>query len=215
MTGTTIAAARAALVDLIDGAEGLTTNIAALSTVGGLNADDWLSADTINDSAEQYILNRGTAGGHFVVGSAGGATIIEDTAPDSVTATSDAVPVSYGEPGDLGRSEHIWIGATASIDQEQRALAATPTKRVEDFTFPLMIEVIGYTTARACEAQAAALSQVIETLVAADPTIGGVDGLLWMMVTAIELDTSEHVDGPRTTLELTMAGKARLGTCQN
>ena len=121
------------------------------------------------------------------------------------------VPVSYGEPGNLGERQHIWVGATVSVDQEIRAMAATPTKRVEDYTFPLMIEVIGYPTPRTNEAQAVVLSAAIETLIAADPTIGGVTNLLWCIVTGIELDTTEHVDGPRTTLEMTLTAKGRIG----
>lgn len=125
--------------------------------------------------------------------------------------TLGGVPVSYGEPGKLGEREHVWIGATATIDQSIRAMASVPTKRTEDFTFPVVVEVIGYPTARAVEARAAELSQAIETLVAADPTIDSVDNLLWLIVVGIEIDTSEHADGPWTRLEMTMQGKARIG----
>ena len=122
------------------------------------------------------------------------------------------VPVSYGEPGNFAERQHIWLGATTTIDQEIRGMANTPTKRVEDYTFPLWVEVIGYRqTARANETQAVVLSAAIETLVAADPTLGGVTNLMWCMVVGIELETTEHVDGPRTTLEMTMAAKGRLG----
>lgn len=122
------------------------------------------------------------------------------------------VPVSYGEPGDLGERQHIWVGAAVTNDQEIRGMASIPTKRVEDYSFPLHVEVIGYrSTSRANEAQAVVLSAAIETLVAADPTLGGVTNLLWCYVGGIDLDTTEHPDGVRTTLEMTMLAKGRLG----
>lgn len=122
------------------------------------------------------------------------------------------VPVSYGDPGNIGERQHIWLGATVEAEQEIRSMAATPTKRVEDYTFPLVIEVGGsYGSPRATEAQAVVLSAAIETLIAADPTLGGVTNLLWCIVAGIELDTSEGGDGARTTLEMTIAAKGRLG----
>ena len=122
------------------------------------------------------------------------------------------VPVSYGDPGNIGERQHIWLGATVTGDQEPRAMASVPTKRVEDYTFPLWIEVIGYRkTSRLNEGRAAVLAAAIETLVAADPTLGGVTNLTWCIVSGMDFDTDETVDGPRTTVEITMSAKGRLG----
>ena len=90
-------------------------------------------------------------------------------------------------------------------------MASVPTKRVEDYTFPLWVEVINEPTSRDNETRAAVLVDAIETLVAADPTIGGVTNLLWCIVAGIDFDTDEHIDGPRTVVEMTMAAKGRIG----
>lgn len=121
------------------------------------------------------------------------------------------VPVHYGDPGNIAEREHIWIGATASNDQDTLSMNATPRIREETYTIPVSVEVIGYPTVELNERRTETIVQSIETLIAADPTLGGnVTSLLWVAVAGIEVDTTEHADGPRTSAEITLTCKGRL-----
>jgi len=122
---------------------------------------------------------------------------------DALDPLLDPVNVHYGSPGDLGRTETVWMGSARddATDSSQRVGAlGVPVRRSEELHMDLVVEVMSKTTARASEARAVALGLIFEEYLAANPTIGGVTNLLWCIVEGMELDTAETADGPRTML---------------
>ena len=132
---------------------------------------------------------------------------------DALDSLVAPVPFHYGAPGDLGRTETIWMGSAreASTDgsQDVRQLGV-PVRRREDLRMDLVIEVMSKNTARASEARAVALGLIIEEYLADNPTVGGVTNLLWCLVDGVQLDTNETADGPRTTLVYSLRTLADL-----
>jgi hypothetical protein len=120
------------------------------------------------------------------------------------------VPISYGEPGDMARTEHVWIGAATDGDMEPASFRSSRKRRDETYTLDVVVEVSSIARAEASETRAVLLGTVIEEMLADDPKVGNVTNLLWCMVDGFELDTEETAEGPRSTYTLTLQARGRL-----
>jgi hypothetical protein len=116
----------------------------------------------------------------------------------------EGVQLSYGWPGDALEREHIWIGnVTGTV---RIALLSTGRKYRDDkFNVSVFVQagLIGGTEAEA-EERATQLLAALEDVLADDPSIGEVDGLI-----DAELTT---VDGPHTML--TKEGAVTMYVCE-
>lgn len=121
---------------------------------------------------------------------------------------ADHVQVSYGEPGDEGRSEVIWIGtAVTEAPQEQRAFR--PGLRNEQYTLRVHVENASNPTPEAAEARVVALVAEVEACVIASPKLG-VTGVSWIRPAGTNLQTSESVTPVRSIALVNLEVQARL-----
>lgn len=128
----------------------------------------------------------------------------------SKTAVGPNVQVTYGDPGEMARTEMIYIGAAVDNEQEPVALRSGPRKRDENYTVAIRIEVSSKGTPEAVEARAVLFATAIETAIAADPKLGNVPNVLWAVVSGMSLDTTETTEKPRCVLSIDVSVKARL-----
>jgi len=120
------------------------------------------------------------------------------------------IPISYGDPGDLGRTEHIWMGAAEEGSSEPTGMRSSRKRREEEYVFDVVVEVSSKARPESNEARAVVLGTIIEELIADDPKISNTTNLLWVMLDSFELDTTELSEGPRTVFTLTLRAKGRL-----
>jgi hypothetical protein len=120
------------------------------------------------------------------------------------------VPVSYGEPGDTARTEHIWIGAATAGDSDLVAFKSGRTRRDESYTVDVVVDVSSMDSAETSEARAVVLVTVIEEMLADDPKLNDVPNLLWCIVESWDLSTQEGAQGPRSVMRLTLKARGRL-----
>jgi len=125
-------------------------------------------------------------------------------------ASLAGVPITYGEPGDQARSEHIWIGAATDGDQELASFRSGRKRRDETYNLDIVVDVTSIGKVEANEARAVLLGTVIEEMLADDPKVGSVTNLLWCIVDSFELDSHETAEGPRSTYTLTLSARGRL-----
>jgi len=121
-----------------------------------------------------------------------------------------AVAVSYGEPGELHRSEHIWIGSAVSGSVEPAVFRAGRVRRDEEYSLDVVIDVGSEPRPEDAETRAVLLGAVVEEMLADDPQVSNVTNLLWVIVDGFELDTVESSEGPRSTYTLTLQARGRL-----
>jgi len=120
------------------------------------------------------------------------------------------VQVAYGDPGDKGRKEAVWLGESVLGEVEPASMRSGQKRRREDYEVSVTIEVMSKRTPEASETRAILISGEIEDLLAADTTVGAVPNLLWAFVRGLEMETSEGADGPRTVIDLTIGVVADL-----
>lgn len=120
------------------------------------------------------------------------------------------VPVSYGEPGDTARTEHIWIGAATAGDSEPTAFKSGRTRRDEAYTVDVVVDVSSMASPETSEARAVVLVTAIDEMLADDPKLNEVPNLLWCVLESWDLSTQEGAQGPRTVMRLTLKARGRL-----
>ena len=125
-------------------------------------------------------------------------------------AALGGIPISYGEPGDQARSEHIWIGAATDGDMEPASFRSGRTRRDEVYTLDIIVDVTSIGKVEANEARAVLLGTAIEEMLADDPKVGAVTNLLWCVVEGFILDSHETGEGPRSTYTLKLSARGRI-----
>jgi len=120
------------------------------------------------------------------------------------------VPVSYGDPGDLGRREHIWLGATTPLESETVSFKAGRKRRQESYSVEVVIEVLNDSHPEDAETRACALSAIIEEMLADDPKVNAVTNLLFAVLEDMEMETTQTGEGVRTVLTMSVRVEARL-----
>jgi hypothetical protein len=131
-------------------------------------------------------------------------------AVQTALASATSVPVFYGEPIDLKPSECIWLGKATDATQEPAALRKGRVKRDEDYEFDVTVWVASKARPADSEARAVAIATVIEETIADDPRVNDTPGVLFCVVDAVEMDTTETGDLPVTILTYTLRTRGRM-----
>jgi hypothetical protein len=122
--------------------------------------------------------------------------------------TTDHVQVLYGEPGDTGRRECVWIGTALSpAPQEPRAFR--PGLRQEEYTIRIAAENWLLDTPEKAEARAVVLAGEVEACVIANQTLG-VTGVSFIMPAGVSTQTTEADGTPRAIATISLMVSARL-----
>lgn len=131
---------------------------------------------------------------------------------DLIEAALPGVQVDYGAPPlDAQRREFVAITTSSTGQIDDVHLKAGRRTREEDHETVVQVVVQTQLTPRAAEARACELAAAVENIVATDPKLGGVPGLIAAWPVRIEIDTGYGPEGPPVcVLELIVAMKARL-----
>ena len=122
------------------------------------------------------------------------------------------VKISFADPGENALKENVWLGRIYDNEHDPVALKAGRRRREENFTLEIYVDVGGTRlTPERCETRALELGLLIEEYLADNPKLdGAVDGLLFAVVSGMELFTSQTTDGPYTRHTVSVDVKARL-----
>ena len=124
-------------------------------------------------------------------------------------ATISAVQCTYADPGGSQRREAIFLGDIETDDHVPESLSQGRRRRIEDFVCELFIEVSSKPTAQTAEARAVELANACETVIADDPGLDNLSGLIFTAVRSLSMTTVE-ADQPVVTIRMLLEAKARL-----
>ena len=131
---------------------------------------------------------------------------------DMVTDLAGGVQVSYGmPPPDQQQRELVALLSSTSATVEDPHLKDGRRARYEDFDNQILVLVASRSTPREAEERATEIGSAVEDLLADDPKLDGVDGLIAAWLTARQFDSGYGPEGvPVCALEITVRMKARL-----
>ena len=124
-------------------------------------------------------------------------------------STISAVQCTYADPGGSQRREAIFLGDIETDDHVPESLSQGRRRRIEDFVCELFVEVSSKPTAQTAEARAVELANAVETVVADDPQLDELSGLMFTAVRSLSMTTVE-ADQPVVTIRMLLEAKARL-----
>jgi hypothetical protein len=119
------------------------------------------------------------------------------------------VQVSYGNPGDIQRSESIWVGDSRS-QQQPSAMKSLPVRRDEVYTTDVMVEITQpRSTQEGVDLRATVLAAAVETVIAENPSLS-VTGVLWSTVVSYDMAGGFDADGRVCIITIGVETHARL-----
>jgi hypothetical protein len=126
---------------------------------------------------------------------------------DALKAELAPVAVWHSAPNtDHPGNENVVVGKI-TVDQEWGSLGAVNPRRDEDIDIDVVVQVaLGGTDEFACEARAWEIAAAIQTVLAADLTLGG--AVRYARPSRIELEPEPFADGRLSTLALTVTCRA-------
>ncbi len=124
-------------------------------------------------------------------------------------STISAVQCTYADPGGSQRREAIFLGDIETDDHVPESLSQGRRRRIEDFVCELFVEVSSKPTAQTAEARAVELANAVETVLADDPQLDNLSGLMFTAVRSLSMTTVE-ADQPVVTIRMLLEAKARL-----
>jgi len=127
-------------------------------------------------------------------------------------ATLSAIQVTYGDPGGAARREHIFIGDVTAGGQDPESLSSGRRRRIESYTLDVLVSVQSKPQGlQENEERAIVLASAVEDVVADNPTLSSLDGLMFMECAGMSVTSNEAgVDGPHSQITVHFAVKARL-----
>ena len=127
-------------------------------------------------------------------------------------ATLSAIQVTYGDPGGAARREHIFIGDVTAGGQDPESLSSGRRRRIESYTLDVIVSVQSKPQGlQENEERAIVLASAVEDVVADNPTLSDLDGLMFMECSGMSVSCSEAgVDGPQSQITVHIQVKARL-----
>ena len=127
-------------------------------------------------------------------------------------ATLSAIQVTYGDPGGAARREHIFIGDVTAGGQDPESLSSGRRRRIESYTLDVIVSVQSKPQGlQENEERAIVLASAVEDVVADNPTLSSLDGLMFMECSGMSVSSNEAgVDGPHSRITVHFAVKARL-----
>jgi hypothetical protein len=124
-------------------------------------------------------------------------------------STISSVQCTYADPGGSQRREAIFLGDIETDDHVPEALAPGRRRRIEDFVCEVFVEVSNKPTPQTAEARAVELANAIETVLADDPQLDNLSGLMFTAMRSLSMTTVE-ADQPVVTIRMLLEAKARL-----
>lgn len=122
----------------------------------------------------------------------------------------EGVQVVYGDPGATARREVIWVGEIWREDQSLVGISPRPSAtRDEEYEVRVHVQVSSKAKPEACEDRLGELISEIEFMLAQDPKIQNVPGVLWATVTELRITSKETGDGPYAHGIITITVRAR------
>ena len=127
-------------------------------------------------------------------------------------STLSNIQVTYGDPGGAARREHIFIGDVTAGGQDPESLSSGRRRRIESYTLDVIVSVQSKPQGlQENEERAIVLASAVEDVVADNPTLSSLDGLMFMECSGMSVSSNEAgADGPHSRITVQFAVKARL-----
>ena len=127
-------------------------------------------------------------------------------------ATLSAIQVTYGDPGQAARREFIFIGDVTAGGQDPESLSSGRRRRIESYTLDVIVSVQSKPQGlQENEQRAIVLASPVENVVADNPTLSSLDGLMFIECAGMSVSSNEAgADGPHSQITVHFAVKARL-----
>ena len=127
-------------------------------------------------------------------------------------ATLSAIQVTYGDPGGAARREHVFIGDVTAGGQDPESLSSGRRRRIESYTLDVIVSVQSKPQGlQENEQRAIVLASAVENVVADNPTLSNLDGLMFIECSGMSVTSNEAgADGPHSQITVHFAVKARL-----
>ena len=127
-------------------------------------------------------------------------------------STLSAIQVTYGDPGGAARREHIFIGDVTAGGQDPESLSSGRRRRIENYTLDVIVSVQSKPQGlQENEQRAIVLASAVEDVVADNPTLSDLTGLMFMECSGMSVSSNEAgIDGPHSQITVHFQVKARL-----
>ena len=139
---------------------------------------------------------------------------VKSTLLTKLKAESDlsGIQITYGDPGGAARREHIFIGDVTAGSQDPESLSSGRRRRIESYTLDVIVSVQSKPQGlQENEQRAIVLASAVENVVADNPTLSNLDGLMFIECAGMSVTSNEAgVDGPHSQITVHFAVKARL-----
>ena len=139
---------------------------------------------------------------------------VKSTLLTKLKAESDlsGIQITYGDPGQAARREFIFIGDVTAGGQDPESLSSGRRRRIESYTLDVIVSVQSKPQGlQENEQRAIVLASAVEDVVADNPTLSDLDGLMFMECAGMSVSSNEAgVDGPHSQITVHFQVKARL-----
>ena len=140
---------------------------------------------------------------------------VKSTLLTKLKADSDlsGIQITYGDPGGAARREFIFIGDVTAGGQDPESLSSGRRRRIESYTLDVIVSVQSKPQGlQENEERAIVLASAVEDVVADNPTLSSLDGLMFMECSGMSVTSNEAgADGPHSLVTVHFTVKARLG----
>ena len=139
---------------------------------------------------------------------------VKSTLLTKLKAESDlsGIQITYGDPGQAARREFIFIGDVTAGGQDPESLSSGRRRRIESYTLDVIVSVQSKPQGlQENEQRAIVLASAVENVVADNPTLSSLDGLMFIECSGMSVTSNEAgADGPHSQITVHFAVKARL-----
>ena len=139
---------------------------------------------------------------------------VKSTLLTKLKADSDlsGIQITYGDPGQAARREFIFIGDVTAGGQDPESLSSGRRRRIESYTLDVIVSVQSKPQGlQENEQRAVVLASAVENVVADNPTLSSLDGLMFIECSGMSVTSNEAgVDGPHSEITVHFQVKARL-----
>ena len=139
---------------------------------------------------------------------------VKSTLLTKLKAESDlsGIQITYGDPGQAARREFIFIGDVTASGQDPESLSSGRRRRIESYTLDVIVSVQSKPQGvQENEQRAVVLASAVENVVADNPTLSSLDGLMFIECSGMSVTSNEAgADGPHSQITVHFAVKARL-----
>ena len=127
-------------------------------------------------------------------------------------STLSAIQVTYGDPGGAARREHVFIGDVTAGGQDPESLSSGRRRRIESYTLDVIVSVQSKPQGlQENEQRAIVLASAVENVVADNPTLSDLTGLMFMECSGMSVSSNEAgIDGPHSQITVHFQVKSRL-----